>query len=443
MNLAFVAAVLGGTCSRDSRLSGGVSTDSRTLEPDSLFVALRGERYDGHQYIADAIARGAAAIVCERAPENVSVPVFVVPDAEKALAELARAHRETVDCKVIAVTGSNGKTTVKEMIAGILPEPSMATRGNLNNHLGVPLSVLKLTPEHRYAVFELGANHPGEIAFTAHIVRPQVSLINSIAPAHIEGFGSIEGVANAKGEIYAALPSEGAAVVNDDDAFAHHWDAMLGARRVWRFSAAHKADVYAENIHFDANGCAAFTLVSGTEALPVTLQVPGAHSVRNALAAATCCLAADIGLQAIVSGLSRFQGVSGRLATFGGKGQSTIIDDTYNANLSSVLAAIDVLAARAGQRILVLGDMGELGAWAQSHHEQAGEAARSRGIDRLMTCGEFSAFAARAFGTGGAHFTSQSSLVEALLPCLDAQTTVLVKGSRAAGMEKIVRELMG
>lgn len=420
----------------------GFCIDSRQITPGNLFVALIGEHFDGHDFILNAAQQGAVAILCERANPQVSIPQLVVSDTIKALGVLATAHRQSMSCPIIALTGSNGKTTVKEMIAAILPQPAYATFGNLNNHIGVPLSVLQLNNQYRYAVFELGANHPHEIAYTAGIVKPQVALINNIAPAHIEGFGSIDGVATSKGEIYEALPNHGTAIVNEDDDYAHFWDNLLINKQVLRFSLQKPVDVYAKNIDFNQQNCATFDLILPSGHRSITLRTPGEHAVSNALAAATSCYAAGVELDAIAAGLSQFTGVAGRLTFLTGKNQSLIIDDTYNANLRSVLAAIQVLSKRSGRRILVLGDMGELGAWTKQHHEELGRAAQSLGIECLMTCGIHTQHTAKAFGAPAKHYTSQEKLVQDLLTQLDANTTVLVKGSRSAAMEKVVHQVV-
>lgn len=420
----------------------GVTIDSRTLQPGDLFVAISGEQFDGHDFISEAAQKGAIAVICEHPCRHVTIPQLVVPSTLDALAQLAVCHRQTMTNPVIAVTGSNGKTSVKEMIYCILPKPAHKTPGNLNNHLGVPLSLLKFQASDRYAVFELGANHVGEIATTVNLVKPQVTLINNIAPAHIEGFGSIEGVARAKGEIYQGLATGGTAVVNDDDDFAHFWDDFLVDKKVLRFSARHPSDIHALAIEFNEQGCASFTLVLPVGEALIQLQVPGEHAVRNALAAAACCFAVGIELHDIAKGLREFQGVEGRMTFLHGKNQALIIDDTYNANLRSVLAAVEVLAKRQGQRILVLGDLGELGDFTQGHHEEIGRVARAKGINRLMTCGKQSEFSTTAFGSAAKHYPNQQKLAQDLLTCLDKNTTVLIKGSRSAAMEKVVQELV-
>lgn len=441
MNLNTVAALLAQPCHINAEITG-VCTDSRALEPGNLFIAIQGERFDGHDFIHEAEAQGALAAVVSRAVSGVKIPQFVVSDPVHSLAKIAAAHRQDIHCPIIALTGSNGKTTVKEMIAAILPVPSHATQGNLNNHLGAPLSVLKLHSKHQYAVFELGASHAGEIAHTVAIVHPDVTLINNIAPAHVEGFGSIDGVAHAKGEIHQGLSTAGVAVVNDDDAYAHFWDDIIADKNVLRFSIDHPAAVYAQDIIMDARGCGQFSLILPNGRTTIQLQVPGVHNIRNALAAAACCHAVGVSIKDIHHGLTHFSGVRGRLSLLSGKNHSLVIDDSYNANLRSVLAALEVLAERPGKKIFVFGDMGELGSWATQHHQEVGLAARRLGIDLLWSCGPLSKLAAESFGAGGEHFANQDFLVQNLIERLSSDTVVLIKGSRSSAMEKIVDKLL-
>lgn len=441
MKLNTIASILSQSCSLHDEITG-VCTDSRQIRPGHLFIAIKGDNFDGHAYLHEVEQKGAlAAVVSTKAP-HLKIPQFVVSDPLMALATLAAAHRQEIHCPVIALTGSNGKTTVKEMIAAILPAPSLATKGNLNNHIGAPLSVLELNTEHRYAVFELGANHLGEIAHTVAVVHPDVALINNIAPAHVEGFGSIDGVARAKGEIYQGLGDHGVAVINDDDAYAHFWDDYLSDKKALRFSAIHAADVYASNLHVHSNGCAQFLLMLPHAQADIRLQIPGLHNVSNALAAAACCYAVGLSIQDIQKGLESFTGVKGRMTLLRGKNGATIIDDTYNANLRSVLAGLNVLAERSGEKIFVFGDMGELGQWATQHHQEVGNAARQLGINKLFTCGSYSAKASEQFGSGAQHFSSKEELLESLKKELGSETTVLVKGSRSSAMEKIVHQLL-
>jgi UDP-N-acetylmuramoyl-tripeptide--D-alanyl-D-alanine ligase len=441
MNLKTIASLFAHPCQLNTAITG-ICTDSRSVKPGNLFIAINGEHFDGHDFIHEVEAKGASAVVVNRMTEGVHIPQFVVADTLIALAALATIHRKSITCPIIALTGSNGKTTVKEMIAAILPVPSQATKGNLNNHIGAPLSVLELKEHHLYGVFELGANHPGEIAHTVAIVNPDVALINNIAPAHVEGFGSIDGVAEAKGEIYQGLNAAGIAVVNDDDVYAHYWDDLLADKKVMRFSTNHPADVYAQDIQFNEKGCGQFTLVLPVGPTDIELQVPGLHNIRNALAAAACCHAVGISIKEIQQGLSQFNGVKGRMSVLVGKNQATIIDDTYNANLRSVITGLEVLAARPGEKIFVFGDMGELGKWSTQHHQDVGLAARQLGINQLLSCGSLSALASEAFGDGGTHYSTQEELAHILVEKLHPDTTVLVKGSRSSAMEKIVHKLL-
>jgi UDP-N-acetylmuramoyl-tripeptide--D-alanyl-D-alanine ligase len=441
LSLLEVASWCNVLCLTDTLISG-ISIDSRSVTPGNLFVAVCGARFDGHHFIDDAQAKGAVAVLCHEFRPDVSIPQLVVPDTVQALALIATHYRQKMQCEVIALTGSNGKTTVKEMIATILPQPSFATPGNLNNHIGAPISVLQLHSQHRYAVFELGANHIGEIAHTVAIVQPKVTLINNIAPAHIGEFGSLDDVARAKGEIYQGLSSQGTAVINADDDYAHFWDAILVDKTVLHFSMMHcSAPIHARNVRFNTDNCAVFVLVVPGGEVDIQLLVPGVHNVRNALAAAACSFALGISLTEIADGLRRFSGVPGRMAYQHGKQGALIINDTYNANLQSTLVALDVLSKRPGRRIFVFGDMGELGEWCQAHHHEVGVSARIKGIDCLMTVGQHTPETVRAFGANACHYDSHTDLIEDLLTQLDAQTTVLVKGSRSSAMEKIVQQL--
>lgn len=440
MRLSNIAALF--SCKSDDNTEvHGFSIDSRTINPGEIFVALRGENFDGHDYIKSAILKGAVAVISEKKDEDVNVPQIVVKNSLHALAVVAKNYRSSMNCKVIALTGSNGKTSVKEMIASILPKPSFATHGNLNNHIGVPLCALKLRPEHRYAVFELGANHSGEIAYVVDIVQPDVALINNIAPAHIEGFGSIDGVACAKGEIYQGLSDVGTAIINDDDAYSHFWDTTIYGKKVLRFSRHHYSDVYAKNIVLDDNGFATFIIVSNKDEIKIKMAVPGEHNISNALAACSCCLAVGISLDEIKKGLESFQGVSGRMTYKKGLNSSVVIDDSYNANLRSTLAAIDVLSARQGFKVLIMGDMGELGDYTEEYHREIGKNAKNKGIDLVLTLGNHSKKTSEAFGSSAKHYKESDLLIHDLLPKLDSKSTVLVKGSRAARMEKIVKML--
>ena len=417
--------------------------DSRAVTPGDVFIALKGEHADGHNYIKDAQRKGAIAIICETKASEISIPQFTTADPIDILGRIAQQHRSNFHCPVIALTGSNGKTTVKEMMAQALPKPSLATEGNLNNHLGAPLMVLRLRKEHRFAVFELGANHSGEIAYTANICKPDVALINNIAPAHIEGFGSIDGVARAKGEIYQALSPTGIAIINADDDYHDFWNAAITPRKTFRFSMHDSSsDIYAHSICYNASGCASFQIqFPNNTQLPLSLAVPGEHNIANALAAASCLWNIGLPADTIISGLASFTGVSGRQTVKYAPGNIRVIDDSYNANLRSVLAAIAVLARYNGTRILVLGDMGELGDKAVDHHQQIGIAAAKAGIDALYTVGKYSQFASESFNEGALHFDSKTALLTHLKTAINRDTTLLIKGSRSAAMETIVNAI--
>jgi UDP-N-acetylmuramoyl-tripeptide--D-alanyl-D-alanine ligase len=425
-----------------------VVTDSRNLPADCLFVALKGPRFDGHHFVGKALEQGAAAVMVE-AGANLSVsPALVVDNTLLALGHLAAWHRQRMPAKLAAITGSNGKTTVKEMLAAILAAEVgaaavLATEGNLNNDIGMPLTLLKLTAEHRYAAIEMGMNHPGEIAYLTQLARPDVALVNNALRAHLEGLGTVEAIARAKGEIYAGLKPDGIALINADDAYADLWLGLAEGHPVMRFGFAEHADVRILNATPErARFSIPATPGSPAGILEVPLQVPGEHNLRNAAAAITLALALGISSDAIQRGLSGYTGVKGRLQTRPCVLGATLIDDTYNANPDSVLAAIQVLAARPGQRILVLGDMGELGPNALEMHREVGQRARAAGIDRLLCLGEMSLNSVEAFGSGGMHFERIEELLAEIECALGPAVTVLVKGSRFMQMERVVQSFM-
>jgi UDP-N-acetylmuramoyl-tripeptide--D-alanyl-D-alanine ligase len=416
--------------------------DSRQVEPGDVFIAFQGQVQDGHDFAKSAQQRGAVAIIAERELPELNIPVLVVENSFQAVTQAALAHRQKIKPLVLALTGSNGKTTVKEFLACIMPEPKYASQGNFNNQLGVPLNILNMPQDTQYAIFELGASQAGDIAYTAAMVKPDIALINNIGPAHLSGFGSINGVAIAKGEIYQSLPSTGIAVVNADDTYAHFWDEIIGVRAIIRFSSQEPADIWANKIELQPNGCYAFQLNIGKHSAKVRLGVAGRHQVQNALAAAAMATAAKRGMQEIVVGLERFQGVKGRMNLLSGHQQSHIIDDTYNANLSSVKAGLDYLAGRLGEKILVLGDLAELGQYAEEQHQEVGRIAKNLGINQLLALGQSTPWAVSAFGSGGRHFQNSEDLITYLKQHLNANTHVLIKGSRSARMEEIVKKII-
>jgi len=444
LTLSAAAAAFGGTLLYPDCSFRRVSTDSRRLRPGELFVALRGSRFDGHDFLAQ-VADQACGLVVERPDKRLLLPQWVVADTTRALGQLALLARDQFTGPVIAVTGSSGKTTVKEMTAAILRGlgPVLATRGNLNNHIGLPLTLLSAEPEQRFAVLELGASAAGEIAYLASIAKPMVAVVTTVLPAHVQGFGSLAGVARGKGEIYAALGPRGTAVFNLDlDArWLAQWRANLPCLQSLGFSPTDAADVTAHGVTFDAEGRASFLLRTPQGEVPVSLQIPGPHNVANALAAAACALAAGADLAAIAAGLRAVLPAPGRMQIKRGLREARLIDDSYNANPGSVRAAIDTLAGFGGRRLLVLGDMAELGSDAPGLHREVGAYAASRGLDGFYGCGPLSKLAAEAFGANAFTFADKEQLARALRDSLDADTTVLIKGSRSAGMEDIVQLL--
>ncbi|MBR0566674.1 UDP-N-acetylmuramoyl-tripeptide--D-alanyl-D-alanine ligase [Azoarcus sp. L1K30] len=430
-----------------------VGTDTRALQPGQLFVALRGEKYDGHDFIDLAAEGGAvAAMVDERWAEmhpGARLPLVVVDDTRLALGSLAAAWRAGFDLPLIGVTGSNGKTTVKEMCAAIMRahvglkgaggDAVLATRGNLNNDIGLPLTLLELRDHHAAAVIEMGMNRPGEIAYLTRIACPTVALVNNAQRAHLLGMGTLTEVAREKGSIYQGLQTDGVAVINADDAHAAFWRELNAGRRIVTFGIDQAADVHGRCTLHGLGSQLDLDTPQGR--IEVRLQVPGLHNARNALGAAAACLAAGATLDAVAQGLSDFVGTKGRLQRRAGPRNAVILDDSYNANPDSVRAGIDVLALTPGRTFLVLGDMGEIGETSAQVHDEIGGYAKSKGIDGLYALGEMSAIAARNFGEGGAHFLTVEALVGALAGLLDADSVVLVKGSRFMRMERVADAL--
>jgi len=422
-----------------------VSIDTRSLRTGQLFVALKGPHFDGHDWLSVAKDKGAAAALVERVNQSVDLPQLCVKSCRAALAQFAAWHRSRWPGRLVALTGSSGKTTVKELLAAILKVQFgaiCATQGNLNNDLGVPLTLLQLLPEHQAAVIELGANHVGEIASNAALAKPEVALITNAGSAHLGEFGSLQKIVDSKGEILDALASDGTAVLNlDDDAFST-WQTRADGRRVFSFSVADsRADCYATDMDLDNNGCATFTLNSPAGSIEIALQLLGLHQVANALAAATAAYALNVPLVAIAEGLQNASPMSGR-----GKLRHTLkgqrlIDDSYNANPAAMHAAIDLLATFSERRALVLGDMGELGEMSEASHREIGCYASGK-VDALYACGEMMTHAVRAFIGESQHFADFASLIAALNQ-QPTDSVLLVKGSRSALMDKVVRALCG
>jgi UDP-N-acetylmuramoyl-tripeptide--D-alanyl-D-alanine ligase len=444
MSLSNAAAAIESTYDGEDIIFSGCSIDSRTIEKGNLFIAINGENFDGHDYASTAEEKGAAALLLEREVSH-NKPLLKVKDTRKAMGLLAKYWREEMSIPLVAITGSNGKTTVKEMISSVLSEISEvhATSGNLNNDIGVPLTLFGLDKKHQYAVIEMGANHPGEIEWLSAIARPNVAVITQCAPAHLEGFGDIDGVAKAKAEIYSGLQPSGTAIINADDTYAEFWSKQCKLIKQISFGIkSEDADVRAKNI-LDVKQSATtdFELICSVGSINISLPLAGTHNVMNALSAAACCLSLDISLQTIQNGFEKMSPVKGRLQTKQGKQGARIIDDTYNANPTSLDAALNVLSSYEGMRYLVLGDMGELGDTAVELHRDAGVAAKQAGIDGLFTIGELSINAMQAYGEDALHFESYDALDKALLGLLNKDTTIVIKGSRAMQMERIVNTL--
>jgi UDP-N-acetylmuramoyl-tripeptide--D-alanyl-D-alanine ligase len=420
----------------------GVSTDTRTLEKGQLFVALVGERHDGHDHVAAAAARGAAGAIVAR-PVDADLPQVVVADTLHALGDLASAVRAQRDITVIGITGSNGKTSVKAMVARILARHGRthATVGSLNNEIGLPLTLLNMPEDTQFAVLEMGAGKPGDIAYLAAIARPRVGLVNNIGPAHLERMHTLEGIAETKGAMYQALPADGVAVINADDAFAMYFSGLAGSRRKIRFGLDAPADVSARDLALGPQG-SRFILQTPAGDATVDLPLPGRHNVANALAAAALALAVEVPLDAIVAGLGEAESVGGRLRRRESAQGWVLFDDSYNANPGSALAAVATLALQPGERWLALGDMGELGPDAAALHARIGQAARAQGIARVYTVGTLAANAAEAFGRDARTFADQGRLIAALRQDLRPGVSVLVKGSHASHMERVVEALL-
>ena len=423
----------------------GVSIDSRAIKAGQLFVALTGPRFDGHDYLNDVAAKGAVAALVEREVADSTLPQLLVKDTRQALGQLGALNRAAFTRPVAAVTGSSGKTTVKEMLASILRTRGSvhATRGNLNNDLGVPLTLLELAPEHSAAVIELGASRLGEIAYTVGLTKPHVAILNNAGTAHVGEFGGPEKIVEAKGEIIEGLAADGIAVLNLDDKAFGIWKLRAAGRKVLTFALSNtQADFHASDLATDARGCPAFNLHSPEGVERVQLNLLGTHNVANALAAAAAAHALGVSLFGIATGLGAVQPVKGRTVAQLAKNGMRVIDDTYNANPTSMCAAVDILAGFSGRTVLVLGDIGELGDWAEQGHRDVGEYARGK-VSALYAVGPNMVHAVNAFGKEAHHFGTQAELIQALDAEQDTNTTILIKGSRSAAMENIVAALCG
>jgi UDP-N-acetylmuramoyl-tripeptide--D-alanyl-D-alanine ligase len=447
MTLLELATHLGVTESHPEVTFTGVSTDTRTIQPGNLFVAIVGEQFDGHQFVETAFQKGAAALLVSQ-PINPDIPHILVNDTVDALGKMSSLWRNYFSLPIIGVTGSNGKTTLKNMIASILQAAChgdasqvLATKGNLNNYIGLPLTLLELNANHRYGVVEMGMNHLGEIAYLTQLAKPHIAVITNAAESHLEGLNDVAGVARAKGEIFLGLPKNGIAILNRDDVFFDYWRELDTEHRYWTFGLNHPADISAIIIDHQATH-QMITLLTPVGKMDVKLPLLGTHNVMNALAATAATLALNLDLMAIKTGLENMHPAPGRLNQHVLPTGVRIIDDTYNANPFSLNAAIHALSVFQGKKILVLGDMKELGPHAKDMHAAAGKSALSAGIDYLFTFGELSAAATESFGKNAQHFTDRDKLLQALLPLLQSGNTVLIKGSRSMKMEKVVAQLV-
>ncbi len=439
---ALSARLIGGSCDVQ-----GVSTDTRNIHAGDLFVALRGEHFDAHDFVKQAVADGAVAVVVEH-EVDVDVPQLVVNNTRMALGNLAAYNRSRFSGSMFAVTGSSGKTTVKEMLASInrLRGQTLATQGNLNNDIGVPLTLLRLSAGDRYGVIEMGASGAHEIAYSTRLTQPDVAILNNAYGAHLEGFGSLRGVVLAKAEIFEGLSETGTAVVNLDDPHADIWLGMLQQQPLMTFSIDNtRASVFASASYLQANGCYGFKLNYQGQQYPVSLSVMGQHNIANALAAAAAVLADGCPPEIAVKGLSLCQGVAGRMRPIQLDESTLIIDDSYNANPDAVKAAVNALVELTGEKVVVLGDMGELGDGAEQKHRDVGEYIAGKKVELLLSCGVLSAATHAGFmaagGQNAQHFNDKAALLNALQQLPERPRVVLVKGSRSAGMDQIVTGL--
>ena len=447
LTLTEIANAVQGTLSGNDLSVSGVSIDTRTLKTGELYIAIAGEHFDGHDFIAQAEQSGACALLISQ-PTSSKLPQIIVEDTRLALAELAGYWRQQLSVKVAGVTGSNGKTTVKEMIAAIFKTQgeTLFTQGNLNNDIGVPLTLLRLTENHHYAVIEMGANHRGEIAYTSRYAQPDVSVITNVSASHIEGFGSIEGVADTKAEIIESLGDDGIAVLNRDDAFFEYWlEEKVGTRQCISFGFAISADVRAENIvsELDEQGFSTrFDLKTESDSNSIRLNLAGEHNVKNALAAAAVALQFGIDIAAIKLGLEGVQAVKGRMQALQGRKGNIVIDDTYNANPASLQAALKAIAGCDQPIWLALGAFGELGEDSPAIHAEMGRMIKTMPVQRLYATGELARHTVDSFGENGQFFETQEQLINALSQAATGKEIILVKGSRAQKMEHVAAALV-
>ncbi|MFT5116547.1 MAG: UDP-N-acetylmuramoyl-tripeptide--D-alanyl-D-alanine ligase [Kiritimatiellia bacterium] len=452
LSLQYLRSHFGGEVINENVEFTSVSINTRDINSGDCFVALKGDRFDAHEFLAAAVNAGVCAVVVDHAVDEISIPQWVVDDTTIALGHIAHAQRENFTGQLFAITGSSGKTTVKGMLLSILQlavgGAVFATQGNLNNHIGVPLTLLSLMKHHQYAVIEMGASALGEIDYLTRLADPDVALINNVMPAHIEGFGSMDNIATAKGEIYNGLSGNGVAIVNLDDHYAGQWLLQNSQRKVITFSKTEVADesdrasVRATAVETGADGCASFQLHFQGEQFPVRLQVLGLHNVSNALAAAACAYAANISVASVVQGLQNFIGIDGRLQRLVGFKDAVVMDDSYNANPSSMRAAIDVLADASARKIFIMGDMAELGESSLQEHQDVGVYAKDKSIDVLLAVGTYSKAAVYGFSKNAIHYDNVEQLIIDAKKMADENTVFLIKGSRSSRMDIVVQALI-
>ena len=461
LTLAVEGTLVSAQIDNGEQIINNIVTDSRALQDGEVFLALKGPNFDGHRFLKQVENLGCCAAIVDHETNQLKIPQIIVKDTRIALGKIAAYVKQQVAPKTVAITGSSGKTTVKEMVAEILSRLGnvLATQGNFNNDIGVPLTLLRLEKQHDFAVIEMGANHLGEIAYTSNLVKPDVAIINNIAAAHLEGFGDLCGVARAKGEIFEGLSTDGVAIYNQDSKYKSKWQWRLIDKNIRRFSCQklaeqsvdNIADIYSSTAKLDKDGCASFTLNTAIGCINIILAIPGIHNVCNAVAAATIALEFGASLEDIRLGLAQMTPVKGRLNIHQLNHNVKIIDDTYNANVESVKAATDLLASYSGQRILILGDMGELGSDARSYHQEVGVHAHHQQLDYLLTLGVLSQSSSDAFNTDnkvqskGQQFSSREQLLAKLKKILSNEEqaiSILVKGSRSARMENVVEDII-
>ncbi len=446
MNLSEITKNLNGTLIGENSEIFGVSIDTRTLQTGNLYIAISGKNFDGHDFVDSAKDAGAVAVLTHKKLIT-DLPQILVENTHSTLGELAKMWREKMPAQIVGVTGSNGKTTTKEMLAAIFSVNSsvLFTQGNLNNDIGVPLTLLKLSPENRFAVIEMGANHVGEIAYTSNLAKPDVVIITNVGAAHLEGFGDLNGVAKTKGEIIETLNSNGVSVLNRDDVYFNYWQNLAGKRKIRSFGLHENADVRVENIAVKIENhqfITHFDLIFANEKININLLLAGNHNVLNALAATAATLALGISLEQIKQGLESMLPVKGRMQFLRGNLGSTIINDTYNANTASLQAALDVLQKCDGEHWVILGAFGELGENTEQLHFEMGETLKNVGVKRLFAVGELTQRTVAAFGENAQHFASQTELLAALISELTGNETILIKGSRSQRMENITAALV-